>query len=242
MIGYKLDRETGGLMKLGIMQPYFLPYIGYWQLIHAVDTFVIYDDVNYIKGGWINRNFVLGHQRIYIPINHVSQNKLINELKRVDDCHHYEKLIKTLERLYKKAPYYEQVMPVLISILLFDELNLSKYLMHLIQTICDYLGIDTKLIESSSLSKNNDLRGQEKILEICSIFNADGYYNVIGGQKLYKKSTFSEHGIDLRFIKSDEIAYRQFHDFEPSLSIIDIMMFNTPAEIKKYLNQYKLIF
>lgn len=232
-------------MRVGIMQPYFFPYIGYWQLINAVDRYVICDDVNYIKGGWINRNYILVNgrrKRINLRLSKASQNKLINEIELLCDEVYYDKLLKTIEFSYKKAPYFNEVFPLINSIIKHDEKNLAKYLAHSIQEVCKYLGIDTRLIISSELDKNNSLRRQYRIIEICKLLNADQYINAIGGIELYSRDDFLAHGIDLKFLKTREIKYQQFNkEFIPNLSIIDILMFNSVEETKKLLGEYDLI-
>lgn len=232
-------------MKLAIMQPYFFPYIGYWQLINSVDKFVIYDDVNFIKRGWINRNRILvnGEAKfINLKMNKASQNKLINEIELLIDPIYNKKLLKTIEYSYKKAPYYGEVFPVIESIIMQKEKNLARYLEFSIRKICEYLLISTELIISSSINKNNDLKGQDKILEICKILGADEYYNAIGGKELYSYEDFVFQGINLKFLKTDVIRYKQFSNkFISNLSIIDVMMFNKRKDIEAKLLQYDVL-
>jgi hypothetical protein len=229
-------------MTLGIMQPYFMPYIGYWQLIAAVDTYVIYDDVNYIKKGWINRNNILVNndkQMFTISLNGASQNKLINEITIADD---FAKLRKTIHMAYHKAPYYNNVMTLLDDIFSYKSINLADFISNSIKIVCKYLDIQTKIIMSSDIEKDNSLKGQDKILEICKLLNADTYYNAIGGQELYDKSVFEKENIKLCFLKSDIPEYSQYKNaFVPGLSIIDVLMFNSPIEVKQMLTNYKLI-
>ena len=232
-------------MKLGIMQPYFVPYIGYWQLMNAVDKYVIYDDVNFIKGGWINRNRILMNGKpayFNIPMLGASPNKLINEVIVNNSEALIKKNLRILESAYKKAPCYEAVFPMLESILCCEKRPISDYIAESFRIINSYLGIDTELVMSSSLDKDCSLRGQEKALAICESMGASEYYNAIGGQQLYSFSDFQARGIRLFFVKSGEITYRQFGDaFEPNLSIIDVMMFNPIEEIKKMLCDFELI-
>ncbi|MFC7773617.1 WbqC family protein [Flavobacterium sp. GCM10027622] len=232
-------------MRVAIMQPYFMPYIGYFQLINAVDVFVIYDDVNYIKKGWINRNTILVNNKSFlfsVSLKDASQNKLINEIS-VSDVNKWKKdLLKTLNLSYKKAPFYEDVFPMLERIISFEESNLAAYIMYSIQELCDYLKIDTQLVRSSEIGKNNDLKGESKIIDICVKLNASEYINAIGGMELYTKAHFMEKKIKLHFLKSENIAYKQFKDeFRPWLSIIDVIMFNSIEESRKFLNKFELI-
>ena len=229
-------------MTLGIMQPYFMPYIGFWQLMAAVDTYVIYDDVNYIKKGWINRNNILVNndkQMFTISLNGASQNKLINEITIADD---FTKLRKTIHMAYHKAPYYNEVVALLDKIFSYQSSNLADFIANSIELVCQYLDIQTKIIMSSDIEKDNSLKGQDKILEICKLLNADTYYNAIGGQELYDKSVFEKENIKLCFLKSDIPEYSQYKNaFVPGLSIIDVLMFNSPIEVKQMLTNYKLI-
>ena len=229
-------------MTLGIMQPYFMPYIGYWQLMAAVDTYVIYDDVNYIKKGWINRNNILVNndkQMFTISLNGASQNKLINEITIADD---FTKLRKTIHMAYHKAPYYNDVMALLDKIFSYQSSNLADFIANSIELVCQYLDIQTKIIISSNIEKDNSLKGQDKILEICKLLNADTYYNAIGGQELYDKSVFEKENIKLCFLKSDIPEYSQYKNaFVPGLSIIDVLMFNNPIQVKQMLTNYTLV-
>ena len=229
-------------MKIGIMQPYIFPYIGYFQLINAVDIFVIYDDVNFIKQGWINRNRILLNGNAFmfnIILKGSSSFKKINEIEVNVNNH---KLIKTIEHAYFIAPYFNKVYPVLTNILLDKENNLSKFLKNSLQEIINYLGLEVTIFISSEIEKNIMLKGEEKVIDICKHLKATNYINAIGGQELYSKEKFVENGLMLNFLKTKEIIYKQFsNEFIPWLSIIDIMMFNSPEAINNMLNQYELI-
>jgi len=224
------------------MQPYFFPYIGYWQLINAVDTFVIYDDVNYIKQGYINRNSILSgndSQRITLEVIGASSNKLINEIQRGNNV---KKLLKTLSQTYSKAPEYDRVFPLIEDILNSREKNLAKFLGGSIVKISNHLKINTKIIFSSDIEKNSNLNAQDKILDICERLEVNRYINAIGGQELYNQEAFKAKNIELNFIQTEAIEYKQFNDeFTPYLSIIDIMMLNNIGDIKEMLNKYRLI-
>lgn len=230
--------------KLAIMQPYFFPYIGYWQLINAVDIFILYDDVNFIKKGWINRNNILLNKRdhlITIPLLNVSQNKHINECMVSDDYKTIDNIIKTINLAYKKAPYYNLVFPSIEEIIKTKG-SISDLVLKSVLWIKEYLDIDTEIILSSSIDKNNELKGQDKIIEIVKKLNGNHYINAIGGQELYDKEIFNNNGIKLNFIKMKEIKYKQFNnEFVPNLSIIDVLMFNSPEKIREMLDDYELI-
>lgn len=232
-------------MKVGIMQPYFVPYIGYWQLMNAVDKYVIYDDVNFIKQGWINRNRILadGQPRYFnIPMQGASSNKRINQVGVNNDTRLIEKNLRIIEDTYKKAPYYKEVYPMVQRILHCGGRNLAEYNEMSFSIICSYLGIKTELIVSSTLEKDCGLKGQDKVLAICGLLGATEYYNAIGGGCLYSDSAFREKGIELKFLRTDEITYRQFGgQFQKNLSIIDVMMFNSAEEIRRMLGKYTLL-
>lgn len=239
------EKVKNNSIKLGIMQPYFVPYIGYFQLMNAVDKYVIYDDVNFIKGGWINRNrILLNGQPAYfnIPMIGASSNKLINEVEVNTNKILMEKNLKTIYSAYGKAPYYNEVYPLIERILLYEEKNIALFLKHSFEVICEYLDIKTEFIISSNLDKNNELKAQDKVLHICEKLGATEYYNAIGGQELYDYDSFKNKGITLKFIQTNEIKYKQFdNEFQPNLSIIDVMMFNSKDEVKQLLNQFNVI-
>lgn len=229
-------------MKLAVMQPYFFPYIGYWQLINAVDKFVLYDDVNFIKKGWINRNRILVNQKelvITLPLIKPSQNKLINETEIYGGN---DKIIETIFHAYRKAPYFDSTMSVIEKILFNPSTNLALFLESSIRNICDYIGIRSEIIISSGINKNNSLRSQDKILDICNSLGADNYINSTGGQALYNSSLFKERGIRLDFIRPLPVVYKQFGtQFVPALSIIDVLMFNSPGHTHEQINNFELL-
>lgn len=229
-------------MKLGIMQPYFMPYIGYWQLMAAVDKYVVYDDVNYIKGGWVSRNNILlnGDKHLFtIILKGASPNKLFNEVEIGDD---FRKFRKMLESAYKKAPYYNQVMSILEDVFNYEQRDLGHFMMHQFQCVLNYLDIHTELILSSTIKKNNSLHGKEKVKHVCHLLGADAYYNAIGGQELYDKADFKNEGINLSFIETKQVEYKQFSNlFISGLSMIDVLMFNSPEQVRQLLKAYNLI-
>ncbi|MEK8180240.1 WbqC family protein [Flavobacterium buctense] len=232
-------------MKAAIMQPYFFPYIGYFQLLNAVDTFVVYDDVNFIKKGWINRNNILVNEKPYlftVALKSASQNKLINEIELDDHSNWRTALLKTIHLAYGKAPFFGQVFPLIRDIIEQKGTNLSEWIVYSLQKISSYLSIETKIIISSEIEKDNSLKGQDKIIEICKKLDATHYINALGGLALYDKSTFSANQMTLQFIQSHPIVYTQFKNaFVPHLSVIDVMMFNAPEKVRQLLDQYELI-
>lgn len=227
-------------MKLAIMQPYLFPYFGYFQLIRSVDEFVIYDDVNYIKGGWINRNYILGNgerQLITLPLQGASPNKLINQIE-VGGKH---KILQSIRHNYAKAPYFDTIYPIIGGIINQQESNLSNFLHHQLTVLCKYLNINPKWHISSQINKNNELRGQDKVISICEKLGANHYINTPGGQSLYIQSAFMDRKIKLSFIHPKPIDYCQFGaSFVPNLSIIDVIMFNSRDQCSKLLDSYDL--
>lgn len=233
-------------MKLGIMQPYFFPYLGYWQLLNAVDEYVIYDDVNYIKRGYVNRNSILCDGKallITLPLIHPSQNRLISQTKICCEELKTGKLLKTIQQCYAKAPFFAPVFSMIVDIFETNQDNLAQFLTNSIKKTANYLGIQTKLRLSSDLAQDRTRRGKDRVLNICENLGATEYYNAIGGTALYDRTEFAEKGIQLRFLKMKEgLSYPQYKTpFVPNLSIIDIMMFNHPDEIGTLLTAYTLV-
>ena len=232
------------MTKVGIMQPYFFPYLGYWQLINAVDKYVVYDDVAYIKGGWINRNYILingNANLITLPLDKSSSYKNINEIKIIDNDKIKNKLLKSINLSYAKAKYFNIIMPIIENLIL-NNYNIAELNYNSIIKINDYLNINTEILLSSNIEKTEGLHAQDRVIDICKRLKANQYINAIGGQSLYSKEAFAQNNIKLNFIKMNTIQYKQFsNDFVPNLSMIDILMFNSPAEIKEMLNDYTLL-
>jgi len=229
-------------MIVGSNQPYLFPYLGYWQLINLSDIYVISDSMQYIKKGYINRNSILidGKKHLFtLETLGVKENSLINEVKVGNNR---KKIVKTIFYTYKKAPYFYEVYPLIEDILLYEEENLARYIGNSIKEIAQYLDIDTRFIYLSELQGETKLKAQARTIDICKRVNATTYINAIGGQKLYNREDFAKEGIELKFLQMENIEYRQFNnDFEPYLSIIDILMFNSVNKIKKMLNKYRLV-
>ncbi|MBK6345983.1 MAG: WbqC family protein [Bacteroidales bacterium] len=229
-------------MIVGLMQPYLFPYIGYFQLINAVDIYIIYDDVNYIKGGWINRNNILvnsNKQLFSISLENASPNRIINDIVIKDD---FKKFRKTIEQSYIKAPFYEEANELIGEILSFSDKRLSAFIQNSIMLINKYLQISTNVLMSSDLKKDNSLKGEAKVISICNLLGATIYVNAIGGMPLYHRDNFLANGIELKFLQTKEIFYKQFkNEFIPFLSIIDVLMFNDIEVIKTFLNKYEFV-
>ncbi len=233
-------------MKLAIMQPYFLPYIGYFQLINAVDKFVIYDNIKFTKKGWINRNRILINGRdhyITLPLKRDSDSLDVCERFLADRWPGERRsMLNKIAAAYRKAPYFTSVYPLIENCIFLDERNLFKFILHSLIRVKEYLQIKTPILVSSTILIDHELRAEEKVKAICKAVNATEYVNPIGGVELYQKDDFRSEGIELYFLKSGEVVYKQFdHPFIPWLSIIDVMMFDTPKEIQEMLGRYQLI-
>lgn len=234
-------------MKTAIMQPYIFPYIGYFQMIGAVDFFVFYDDVHFINRGWINRNRILVNGKptyITITLKEASQNKLINEISIFEEQKCFPKILKTIEQNYKKAPHFEVVYNLIKKI--FDKKyeNIGLLAAESVKEVCNYLDLKTKFSYSSEKFLNTkDNERADRLIKITKSLGSDTIINAIGGQALYDKIEFKEKGIDLFFIKTEEFSYPQLsvEEFQPHLSIIDVLMHNSKEEVKKLLSKYQLI-
>lgn len=233
------------MKKIAVMQPYLFPYIGYIQLINAVDRFIVFDDVNYITRGWINRNYILVNREkklFTVPLKKVSQNKLIKDVDIVSDLTWKRKFLKTLRLAYSKTPFFDDVFPIIRDIVDTQEEKLSKFITGSLMAIIKILNIKTDIVPSSRAYGNRHLKGKDRLIDICKKEEAGCYINPIGGQELYEKNYFEENGIALKFIKTKEICYSQFgDDFIPALSIIDVLMFNSIGRIQEFLEEYELL-
>ncbi|KAG8151400.1 WbqC family protein [Burkholderia catarinensis] len=231
-------------MKVAIMQPYFLPYIGYFQLIEAVDRFVVYDNIKYTKKGWFNRNRFLqnGSDALFsIPLKRDSDSLDVRE-REVSPDYDPEKLSAQLMSAYARAPYFEQGFELVRSVIPADESNLFRFIRRSIDAVVERLDIDTRVVVSSSIDADHTLKGQDRVLAICESLGATTYVNAIGGVDLYSRDEFAARGIDLRFIRSRSVEYRQFGaPFVPWLSIVDLLMFNSAGDVKCMLAEYDLI-
>lgn len=232
-------------MNIAIMQPYFFPYIGYFQLIAAVDQFVIYDDVQWIKGGWINRNRIQIRGQphfITIPVSAEGNLRPICERQLATSFQEAaKKIVSQLSDAYRPAPYFDPVRSLVSRCLAFETRNVSELVVHSLREVCEYIGVSTPFLRSSDLPRT-DLRGVERVIQIVRHCGGDVYINPIGGQELYTGDRFATDGLTLRFLKTQDISYRQFRvPFVPSLSIVDVLMFNSPAEVQSLLRKFELV-
>lgn len=233
------------MAKIAIMQPYIFPYIGYFQLIRAVDQFVFYNDVNFIKKGWIHRNRILvnGTDFLFtIPCEGISQNKRICDTRLAFDAKEKSKLLMTLFQAYKKAPFFDETYRLIERVFSKEVAFIDELAMESVKEVCLFLNINTRLTQSKGCYTNEELKKGDRLIDICHRENKNSYVNPQGGHEIYTKEYFFERGISLQFIKTGSVTYHQFeNEFVPWLSIIDVLMFNEPVTIASYLNQYELV-
>jgi hypothetical protein len=233
-------------MKLAIMQPYIFPYIGYFQLVYSVDKFVFYDDVQFIKKGWINRNRILLQGKEYlltIPLKEASQNKLICEIEVSWGNKELFKVLQSIEHAYKKAPFFNDIIPLVKEVFTSGKKSIAALSSYSVEVVASYLNISKEFKASSDqLYNNTGYERAERLIDICKQENADEYINAIGGQTLYNKDYFLQKGIHLNFLQPTFTPYNQFSEaFVPGLSIVDVLMFNEKAKVKELLSTFELI-
>ena len=225
-------------MRLSIMQPYFLPYLGYFQLIHASDLFLVYDNIKYTKKSWINRNRFMRNASdvvFSLPLRSASDYASIVERELAPNFDR-KKLIRQFEGAYAKAPQFKSAMPLVTEVVAFPDDNLFRYILHSLQMVCQYLDIDTPFRISSEATVSQDERGSEKVQALCRHFGADTYLNLPGGRELYHKDDFRNQGLKLQFIEMVDVAYPQAAgEFVPKLSVIDVLMNVDKGEIRERL-------
>ena len=231
-------------MTVGIMQPYFLPYLGYWHLLAAVDRFVVYDNIQYTKKGWINRNRFLrdgAEAQFTLPLKKGSDYLNVADRAIADDFDP-QTLLNQFANAYGKAPHFAAVFPLIETIVKAAPRNLFEYLHHSLTMTADYLEIKTPIVVSSTIPIDHQLKAGDKVLAICRAVGADRYVNTIGGRELYSPAVFAASGVELRFIQSRLTEYQQFaHPFVPGLSILDVMMFNSRDAVRRMLGEYELV-
>ena len=234
-------------MKLVIMQPYLFPYVGYFQLLAAADRFVVYDDVNFIKGGWINRNKILiqGKQHLFtIPLDAPSPNRKICDIQLSPPSMWRNKFLQTISQNYRRADYFEAVYALLERVMITSESQTIADLVRIsLFEIKKYLKLSVDIIPTSAKYVNEHLTAQQRVIDICRIECATDYINAQGGQHLYDYSTFCQHNLALHFLQPELKPYRQLNNpnFVAGLSIIDVLMNNSVYQTHEILNKYLLI-
>lgn len=213
-------------MKIGILQPYFAPYIGYFQLMKHCDCLVLFDDVQYTKNSWITRNRIQNRGKVVnisLSVRHSPSNSLIVD-KQLASSFDGNQILRQLDDAYRKAKFYGDARNIIGSFLHFKTSSLFDYLSNSILVICQYLEIETNIVRSSATEVSKCHRGENRVIEICRTLGATRYINPIGGTSLYSLERFKESNLELVFLKSRLSPYSQgLPDFIPSLSIIDLM-------------------
>ena len=232
-------------MRVAIMQPYFLPYVGYFQLMAAVDLFIVYDNIKYTKKGWINRNRMLqsGKDVMFsLPLRSDSDSLDVRDRVLAADFNR-NKLLNQLRGAYSRAPNFAEVFPVIECAVRHEEANLFAYLHHALSRTCEHLGLTTPMRVSSTVEIDHGLKNQDKVITLVKAVGATTYVNAIGGLDLYDRETFKANGLELQFIRSSPFEYQQFGDpFVPWLSIIDVLMFNPLERVRDCISHnYELI-
>lgn len=231
--------------SIAVMQPYFFPYIGYFQLLSQADIFVIYDDVHFIKQGWINRNRILINSEpkyLTIPCRGISSHKKINEIKHALDKREKSRLLKKVCLAYKSAPFFEHIFPLFKRVLNSDTESIAKLAASSIIETCSYINIPVVLRVSSESYASGSEDRVERLIDICVRENCNIYLNSSGGMQLYDKDYFASRGIELKFVEPTVVSYRQFGEaFVPRLSILDVLMFNSPDAVRHMLREYCLL-
>lgn len=226
------------------MQPYFFPYLGYFQLIDAADVFVSYDDVAYIPRGWINRNFVLmgcKPLRVTVPVTGASQNVRICDVA-LSPQPWQRRFLKTLHHAYGKAPHFQAIYALTETVVSRAHASIAELALDSIRAVLDHLGLRKSLRPTSRGYDNAHLKGAERILDICRIEAASQYVNLPGGRALYDADHFAARDIGLSFVQMEPVRYPQFQcDFVPNLSILDVLMFNDRDAVLEHLRARSLI-
>jgi len=234
-------------MKVGIMQSYLFPHLGYFQLISSVDKFIVDENVKWINRGWINRNRILFNGQPKIITLSVKKNSSHNKINNFCISKHdnnRKTFLNKIHSAYNSSPEFTKVFKLISNIVLYKEDNLSKLIYYSLRSISDYLNIKTTLSVLSKLTidRNPDLKGKERVLNMCKQLKATTYINSIGGISLYDKNEFNNNNINLLFLKTRNAKYNQrITQFVPNLSIIDVLMFNSKSEAINLLNEYDLI-
>jgi hypothetical protein len=234
-------------MRLAIMQPYLFPYLGYYQLMRAVDRFVVADDVSFIKQGWINRNRLLinGSPSVFtVPVKRHSAAALIKDVE-IDDgagARRRRALLKTIENFYRRAPSFDRVYPLIERVIEGPFTRIADMARASLREVCAYLGISVSIVDSSAIYGNAHLKGQDRVIDTCHVEKASDYVNAIGGLALYSREAFMAHGIRLHFLQTAAGEYPQFKTpFVPSLSVIDMLMFNRIEQARELVDRYELV-
>lgn len=228
--------------RVALMQPYFLPYLGYFQLIAAADLFVIYDNVQFIKNGWIERNrYLLGQEPKWfgVPLSKCSHSLHIRD-KRIAAHFNPDEILNKLAFAYRQAPYANRVLPWLESLLVESTDSIAELNEQVMRACCDLLELDTPIINASQLPMSPNLKGQGRVLDVVQAVAGTHYLNPLAGEHLYDAIAFKECGITLELLQASLPPYAQGSDdkpFIPGLSILDALMFNPAHTVGEWARQ-----
>lgn len=234
-------------MRIAIMQPYFFPYPGYFQLIRAVDTFIFLDDVAFIKKGWIHRNRLFFNDRVHlfsIPLADMSQHRAISatQVSAQEFPRWREKFLASLHAFYRKQPYFHEGLALLEDVLAMPFSSIADLAIHSVRRTCAALGMDIPERRSSQLGTDRDARQEGRLIDICRHCGGDVYVNAPGGAELYTQEMFAPHGIRLEFLEPRLAPYPvKGRAFVPGLSILDALMCCGAAHVReRLLSGYRL--
>ena len=231
-------------MKLGIMQPYFFPYLGHFDLINLVDEWIVFDTPQYMRHHWVNRNRVLhpnaGWQYITVPLRKHPQDTPINQVQIAMENDWRNRILRQLEHYRREAPYYKQVAGFLEECFSEASPNLSETNILTLRKTCQRLGISTPfhVFSQMDLALTEDVEGPgDWALNISRVVGASEYVNPPGGAALFNESKFTADNIKLTIQAFMNMIYPCGpYQFEPGLSVLDVMMWNSPEQIKQYLD------
>jgi len=233
-------------ISVAIMQPYLFPYLGYFQLMHHVDQFVVFDTAQYIRRGWINRNRILLDQKPHtftLPVRKAPRDTLIADMLLASDAKAVSKLLHTIYVAYREAPYFESTYAMVESILQSTESSLCIRLVDQLQQILTHLNIDTQITLASQIEVRSVEGAENRILGMCEALGATTYINPWNGQDLYTPTRFHERNMHLGFLEMQVIPYPQkVTEFVSHLSIVDVLMHCSVEEIHRLLSQYRILY
>lgn len=238
-------------IKVGIMQPYFMPYIGYISLLKHCEIFILFDTVQFIRHGWIERNRMLKQNNnwlyIKVPLIKVNSQKTLIKECLIDNQQDWKlKILHQIKHYKNIAPNYNQVEKILMEIFEKDYDNIVSLNKASLEAISTYLGFKKKLQILSEMELNiiKPKAPDEWALNICKELNLPKihYVNLIGGLNFFNRDKYTKENIEISFHKMNMHCYNQQRDyFESGLSILDLLMFNSVEEINKMLDDYELV-
>lgn len=219
-----------------ILQPGFMPWLGFFELMYQCDLFVFLDDVQYTKRDWRSRNKIKGPDGpiwLNVPVKTKSRFKQLIKNAEIDNSQNWIKRhLKTLKMAYSRAPYFDMFYPVLEEVYNSSWNLLCNIDLELIKLIMRELGLKRKLLRSSEMQIPFKDQADERIIEICKTCNATHFYNGAAGRAIYDSKHFKKYDIALEFQDYKHPAYhQQWGNFVPFLSIIDLIFNHGPESL-----------